>query len=150
MQRISLTSSRLLLWACKQSLFHGNWHFEFYIDHSSIPYKKLEITWKIDAGIYIFNPYNLMIKEPFLWLLNFEKFLFWPSHMELPVYLWVPSFFLFAFYFLFFSSSSSCNSMLFSDCSALHGVNFPPKKKKEKNVRIFQEICRKNNLNKQF
>ena len=101
MQRISLTSSRLLLWACKQSLFHGNWHFEFYIDHSSIPYKKLEITWKIDAGIYIFNPYNLMIKEPFLWLLNFEKFLFWPSHMELPVYLWVLSFFLFAFYFYF-------------------------------------------------
>ena len=25
-----------------------------------------------------------MIKQLFLWLLNFEKLLFWPSHMELP------------------------------------------------------------------
>ena len=35
---------------------------------------------------FVFNPYSLMIKQPFLWLLNFEKLLFWPSHMELPNY----------------------------------------------------------------
>ena len=31
-----------------------------------------------------------MSKQPFLWLLNFEKLLFWLSHMELPISINLP------------------------------------------------------------
>ena len=32
-----------------------------------------------------FDPYSLMIKQPLLWLLNFEKLLSWPSHVKSPI-----------------------------------------------------------------